>query len=305
LVFPPSFSQASGAAGARINTTLSRSFEFDLACDETFDQTAIFEQCGAKSMVDSSLEGVKATILAYGATSSGKTYTMSGLDQSSGGGDAASQGHQSDSHEGLILKSTRYLFERILERTNDGRGEYEVTASYLEVYNEQVFDLLNMTGRPLGVRHQPVSDEFYVPGLLEVRCENLNDLCAVLEEGHTNRRRAGHELNQDSSRSHSLLIVHVVCDMSKLGPTSSSSHQVNNAAMRKHGKLVFVDLAGSERLKRSKSSDAEETGAINKSLFTLAKVISLLADLNERSSTAHVPYRVREKILVEDIFIIF
>jgi hypothetical protein len=136
-----------------------------------------------------------------------------------------------------------------------------------------------------------------------VRCENLNDLSAVLEEGHANRRRAGHELNQDSSRSHSLLIVHVVCDMSKQFASTSTTSNVGGGSsskvgMRKFGKLVFVDLAGSERLKKSKSNDPEETGAINKSLFTLAKVISLLADLNERSSTAHVPYRVmrnREK----------
>jgi len=90
--------------------------------------------------------------------------------------------------------------------------------------------------------------------------------------------------------------------MSKLGgmnahknkgsTSNSNSASSSSSSMKKHGKLVFVDLAGSERLKRSKSSDAEETGAINKSLFTLAKVISLLADLNERSSTAHVPYRV-------------
>jgi len=312
-----------------VTTTLSRAFSFDLACHEDFDQQAVFDHCGAASFVDAALEGVKATVLAYGATSSGKTYTMSGLDQSSLGADAAGMGPTPASSssaspaaglppssevsatrelqpppsslpsssgaadaEGLIQKSARYLFQRVSERHAAGRERFTITASYCEVYHEHVFDLLQLTGRHLAVRHQPVSDEFYVPGLLEVRCEGLSDVMAVLEEGHLNRRRASHDLNQDSSRSHSLLTLHVhgqttahlAVPSSGTGSGSSSGGDGGGGGCRggggvlRKGKLVFVDLAGSERLKRSKNSDAEETGAINKSLFTLAKVISLLAD---------------------------
>jgi len=277
-----------------MTTTLSRAFQFDLVCHEGFSQDAVFSHSGAAHLVDAALEGVKATILAYGATSSGKTYTMSGLDESSPGAREA-HGEAGDAHEGLILKSARYLYERIATRA----AAVEVTASYCEVYNEQVFDLLNLTGRPLAPRHQSEANEFFVPGLLEVRCEALSDVTAVLEEGHQNRRRASHDLNQDSSRSHSLLTLHVL---------AAGEPQRAGVESLKRGKLVFVDLAGSERLKKSKTSDAEETGAINKSLFTLAKVISLLADHDGRElganavasagaagsvarRGAHIPYR--------------
>lgn len=147
-----------------------------------------------------------------------------------------------------------------------------------------MFDLLNLTGKPLSVRHHPHDEEFYVTGLLEVQCESIDDVTAVLEEGHTNRRRASHELNQDSSRSHSILTLHVLGQISGSGP---------DAGVRKRGKLVFVDLAGSERLKKSRSECVAETGAINKSLFTLAKVISVLSDNAEQPGPKqHVPYRV-------------
>jgi hypothetical protein len=214
----------SGGSGRQLTTTLSRSFAFDLACHEGFGQADVFNHSGASELVDKALTGVKATIMAYGATSSGKTYTMSGLDQSSYGTDAAgglgaeaslqASSGDASAHEGLILQATRYLFSRMAAIG----GGFSVIASYCEVYNEQVFDLLQEPPPPssshqavkgLGVRHHAALDEFFVPGLLEVRCESLSDVNAVLEEGNQNRRRASHELNADSSRSHSLLMLHV------------------------------------------------------------------------------------------------
>lgn len=161
--------QTAGAGQQRMTTTLSRAFQFDLVCHEGFSQDAVFSHSGAAHFVDAALEGVKATIMAYGATSSGKTYTMSGLDEASPGGrdnarDAGGTGGDVDAHEGLIIKSARHLYASIAAR----ESSVEVTASYCEVYNEHVFDLLNLTGRPLAPRHQPEVNEFFVPGLLEV-----------------------------------------------------------------------------------------------------------------------------------------
>ena len=135
---------------------------------------------------------------------------MSGLEQSSGGRDAAGAGTTSDAgaHEGLIVKAARYLFDQISSRFAE-HGRYIVSASYCEVYQEQVYDLLQLSGRPLGLRHATAEDEFFVVGLLEVQCETLADVEAVLAEGNANRSRAAHDLNQDSSRSHSLLTLHV------------------------------------------------------------------------------------------------
>jgi hypothetical protein len=278
-----------------------RAFSYDLVLAQEH-QASVFSRTNVASFVEAALEGVNATVMAYGATASGKTYTMSGLSQSTCGEDSALEDHaDSGAHEGLILKSARYLYQWMATLANEtcGGNQYSVVASYCEVYNEQVFDLLNLTGRPLPVRHQSVSDEFYVPGLLEVHCGTLDDVNAVLKEGHRNRRRASHDLNQDSSRSHSVLTLYVRCDLDALPGGRDAGAVINSAAgdsnarppqppaalsptrvrtVSKRGKLVFVDLAGSERLKRSKSNDPEETGAINKSLFTLAKVISILAD---------------------------
>lgn len=218
----PTSSHSGG--GRQLTTTLSRSFAFDLACHEGFGQADVFSHSGASELVDKALTGVKATIMAYGATSSGKTYTMSGLDQSSYGtdsagglgADASMQATSGDAsaHEGLILQATRYLYGRMAAMG----GGFSVIASYCEVYNEQVFDLLQEPPPPasshqslkgLGVRHHAALDEFFVPGLLEVCCESVSDVNAVLDEGSLNRRRASHELNADSSRSHSLLVLHV------------------------------------------------------------------------------------------------
>jgi hypothetical protein len=216
---------AARGGGRQLTTTLSRSFAFDLACHEGFGQGDVFSHSGAAELVDKALAGVKATVMAYGATSSGKTYTMSGLDQSSHGSDAADCGDgraagqdggnggvagDASAHGGLILQATRYLYSQMAARG----GGFRVVASYCEVYNEQVFDLLHepsaaSPAKGLGVRHHAASDEFYVPGLLEVQCVCLEDVQAVVDEGHRNRRRAAHDLNADSSRSHSLLVLHL------------------------------------------------------------------------------------------------
>jgi Kinesin-like protein len=113
-----------------------------------------------------------------------------------------------------------------------------------------------------------------------VECCNIDDLLAVLHEGVKNRRTAGHEMNSDSSRSHSILTVYVVSEI-----------ETNDQILRRFGKVSFVDLAGSERLKESNSQGAmvKETGNINKSLFTLGKVIAGLSD--KRNKQAYIPYR--------------
>mmetsp|Transcript_13673 Transcript_13673/g.21423 ORF Transcript_13673/g.21423 Transcript_13673/m.21423 type:complete len:109 (+) Transcript_13673:680-1006(+) len=103
-----------------------------------------------------------------------------------------------------------------------------------------------------------------------VECTSIQDLIAVLHEGIKNRHSGSHELNSDSSRSHSILTVYLI---------SETHNKEENHIYKKYGKMSFVDLAGSERLKESQSQGemAKETGQINKSLFTLGKVISMLS----------------------------
>lgn len=113
-----------------------------------------------------------------------------------------------------------------------------------------------------------------------VECTGVDDLIAVLNEGMKHRRVGSHELNKDSSRSHSILTIYVI-----------SEQNTDNDKVRRYGKISFVDLAGSERLKESKSQGEmiKETGNINKSLFTLGKVIAGLTDRNNKKP--FIPYR--------------
>ncbi|KAG3136792.1 hypothetical protein PI126_g17660 [Phytophthora idaei] len=198
---------------------------------------------------------------------------MSGLDELLAGTELRSErmgapNNAMDLSDGLIPRALKHLFSLLEQAPIDVKTV--VRASYCEIYNEQVFDLLNPESGALNVRWNARAS-FYVQDLLVVRCDSLSDVLAVVAEGHRNRHVASHSMNADSSRSHSLLTVHV--DRTETHDLDSGkSHGVT-----RYGKMSFVDLAGSERLKETKSSNAEETSNINRSLLTLGKVISALA----------------------------
>jgi kinesin family protein 12 len=144
-----------------------------------------------------------------------------------------------DSEDGLFPRSVRHMWERMTMRPE----QFYVKASFLEIYNEQLRDLLNPSS---GILHQRwnVRNGFFVEDLMVVECTSQQDLIAVLHEGMKNRKSGSHELNKDSSRSHSILTVYLI---------SESASQEDGHIFKKYGKISFVDLAGSERLKESKS----------------------------------------------------
>lgn len=115
-----------------------------------------------------------------------------------------------------------------------------------------------------------------------VECTSIQDLIAVMHEGIKNRHSGSHELNKDSSRSHSILTVYLIHESKE-----------ENHVYKKYGKISFVDLAGSERLKESLSEGQmkKETGAINSSLFTLGKVISMLSSKDLKNHAKYIPFR--------------
>lgn len=158
--------------------------------------------------------------------------------------------------------------------------QFYVKASFAEIYKEQIQDLLNPASGILHCRWN-VQNGFFVEDLTVVECTSKDDLIAVLHEGIKNRKTGSHNLNPDSSRSHSILTVYLI-----------SETKNDNDIYKKYGKISFVDLAGSERLKEteSKGEMLKETGNINKSLFILGKVISCLSDRKGYSNT-HIPYR--------------
>ena len=249
-------------------TTL-RSLTVD-ACLAGSAQAPVFQAARAENLLMDALSGYSVTIFAYGQTGSGKTFTMTGPDSIDYGREAAAASLDDGPH-GLIPRVLSDLFEL----TAHGREHAGVTvsASYLEIYNEQLNDLLNPASVNLQLRHEARLGPF-VQNLLQVECESLGDAMAVLAEGTRNRKVSSHQLNKDSSRSHCLMTLHL-----------------KDANTGCTGRISLVDLAGSERLKDSCSEGAmaSETGHINRSLFALGNVISSLSDARRRQG--HIPYR--------------
>ncbi|RHZ39190.1 hypothetical protein DYB31_002223 [Aphanomyces astaci] len=232
----------SAGAGGR---ELVRNFQFDLCASEDMSQDDFFNLSGITTLLDSALEGYLATVFAYGQTGSGKTYSMSGLEEKLGlSKERTTSQDYDDPSDGLIPRSIRYLFQSVAIKSPD--TTFSMKASYCEIYNEQAYDLLNAAS-----------------GALNVRWNDRNGV-------------GSHEMNKDSSRSHSILTISL--DQEVLDPNDGHS-------VVKYGKMSFVDLAGSERLRDTKSANAEETSSINKSLLTLGKVI---AALGTKSSQARI-----------------
>lgn len=245
------------------------------------------------------LEGFSATVFAYGQTGSGKTYTMAG-------GQDDWERQNVSAIDGVIPRSVRYIFDQVAARKD--KVKYTVRASFLEIYNENVRDLWNPSSGCLSIREYPPGywRGFYVEDLYIFECTNVEDMLFMLSEGMRHRAVGSHNLNKDSSRSHSMLTFYL-----------ESEEESEGEPYVKFGKISFVDLAGSERLKETQGTDAtmggaqdfqatfrsrarmkgdemlKETGNINKSLFTLGKVISALGDASKANSLTpgFVPYR--------------
>ncbi|XP_065281320.1 kinesin-like protein KIF12 isoform X4 [Dermacentor albipictus] len=245
-------------------------FTFTVVFEPEATQEDVFEHCGIKRLIDMALDGFASTIMAYGQTGAGKTYTLTGPPEASEGGASV---------PGIMQLAFGYLFGEITQR----RGvEYIVQASYLEVYKEHVLDLLNPSHKTLPVRWSK-DKGFYAENLFVVECEDLGDLDGVLQEGRKNRQVRSHEMNEYSSRSHSILTINLASDV--------RDPDDPNIFIRRQGKLSLVDLAGSEKTKktRSRGNTLVEANNINKSLLVLGNCISCLADPKKR--TGHIPYR--------------
>ncbi|XP_033747896.1 kinesin-like protein KIF12 isoform X6 [Pecten maximus] len=259
------------------NTSV-RSFGFNVVFEPEATQQDLFEHSGMKKLVDMSLNGYACTALAFGQTGSGKTHTMTGppqqyYDEFEGGK------HPPEDMVGIMQRSFEYLVQMLQQNG----GNKTLRASYLEIYNEQVVDLLNpVRRRNLQVRWSK-NKGFYVENLFVVECETVDDMMAVLEEGMKYRQTGSHGLNETSSRSHSMMTLAIDSEL--------QDPEDENLYITKRGKLTFVDLAGSEKVKDSHSTAETliESNNINRSLLVLGNCISCLGDHRKRGG--HVPYR--------------
>ncbi|NWZ40229.1 KIF12 protein, partial [Brachypodius atriceps] len=217
------------------------------------------------------------TVFAFGQTGSGKTYTLMG---------PLAQNDTQPASPALLGLMQR-SFTCLLEQSRSRGSDLALSVSYLEIYNEQIRDLLS-PGPPcsLPLRWSKTRG-FYVENQLSVEFESLEAIVSLLLQGSQRRRTSAHALNRHSSRSHALLTIHV---RSRAHHPSTWVLQAG-ACPSKQGTLCFVDLAGSERVKETGSSGelSLEANSINRSLLALGHCISMLA--KPRGKRMHIPYR--------------
>ncbi|XP_011883299.1 PREDICTED: kinesin-like protein KIF12 isoform X1 [Vollenhovia emeryi] len=249
-------------------------FSYNVVFEPNATQEDILQYSGIKNLIEMAVEGFSCTVFCYGQTGSGKTHTLTGPPRLFEKADPYSEDH------GLVFRSFVYLFKVLQEHE---KCNFVLKASSLEIYNEKVIDLLNpgTSRKPLAVRWSKKTRGFFVENLFTVECEELDDLLAVLEEGMRNRSIGTHNMNEYSSRSHSILTVNI----------TSEQAMENGVFISKQGKINFVDLAGSEMTKKtlSEGKTLEEANNINKSLMVLGYCISSLSDGKKKSG--HIPYR--------------
>ncbi|KAJ2392946.1 Kinesin-like protein kif15 [Coemansia sp. RSA 2611] len=252
----------------------SENFTFDYVGDENCTQPEVFEAVG-KRAVDQCMQGYNGTIFAYGQTGSGKTFTMQGARDEFTGPD--------DELRGLIPRCFEYLFERIAheEVRTQGRVKYLCRASYIEIYNETIYDLLDPLTRTCAMR-EDIKRGVFIDGVTEETVQDPNEAYDVFVRGTTNRHVSATSMNRESSRSHSVLMLVI----------QSLTQMDTGLTEIREAKFNLVDLAGSERQKLANTSGMrlKEAANINKSLSTLGNVINSLVDVASGKSR-HVNYR--------------
>ncbi|XP_047130894.1 kinesin-like protein KIF15 isoform X1 [Hydra vulgaris] len=252
-----------------------KQFSYDFVANMETTQEEVFTTVG-KGIIEAFVNGFNGTIFAYGQTGSGKTFTMMGP--------PGDDGIDTFTHEmrGVIPRCFEYMFSLInreQEKIGD-RVEFLATCSFLEIYNEQVYDLISPSTAGLQLREN-IKKGVFVDSLAERDVCSAKDAYRVLESGWLNRRVASTSMNRESSRSHAVFTVSL-----------SSKRRVGGMANIKVAKLHLVDLAGSERQKDTNTQDLrlKEAGSINKSLSALGNVIMALVDITH-GKTRHVHYR--------------
>lgn len=244
--------------------------QVDAALPSSSTQADVFGVVGWP-MVDHCMDGFNSTIFAYGQTGSGKTHTMMG-------------DIEDEQQAGLVPRVFARLFEAIRARASDGEDDsYTISCSFLEIYNEEVTDLLHTSSTNLQIRDGDVKRGVYVQGLSSHPVASLADVLRLIAFGSENRKIASTELNERSSRSHSVFTATITWEGVRAGVKTFRSSKLN-----------LVDLAGSERVGKSGATGEQlvEARSINKSLSVLGRVIARLVDKQVGGGgNVHVPYR--------------
>ncbi|KAM1217169.1 hypothetical protein ACFX2I_013389 [Malus domestica] len=244
----------------------------------TFDSLDIFQLVGAP-LVENCMAGFNSSVFAYGQTGSGKTYTMWGP------ANALLDENLSSDQQGLTPRVFECLFARLNEeqiKHADKELKYQCHCSFLEIYNEQITDLLDPNQKSLQIR-EDVKSGVYVENLTEECVRTMKDVTQLLIKGLSNRRTGSTSINAESSRSHTVFTCVV----------ESQCKNVANGTSFKTSRINLVDLAGSERQKLTGAAGErlKEAGNINRSLSQLGNLINILAEISQTGKQRHIPYR--------------
>jgi hypothetical protein len=270
-------------------------FTFDATYGKESSQADMFNR-SIVPLVNSCLEGYNATCLAYGQTGSGKTHTILGqTDQS----DHTVPPEEDQSEAGVIPRALRSLFRALAkkkeESTDQVKFDYNVQVEFLELYGEDVRDLLQpdpSSGPKLSIRDGTKGKEPEVIGIKSVDVHSAEDALLCLTRGTLRRVTRATSMNAESSRSHAIMsvIIHQKTTRKVANPAGGKDVE---EVMTRNSKFHFVDLAGSERIKRTNATGqgVKEGININKGLLILGNVISALASQSGKKKESFVPYR--------------
>uniref|UniRef100_A0AAQ4S643 Kinesin-like protein n=1 Tax=Gasterosteus aculeatus aculeatus TaxID=481459 RepID=A0AAQ4S643_GASAC len=234
-------------------------YVFDRVLPPNTEQVQVYDTC-ARQIVNDVLGGYNGTIFAYGQTASGKTHTMEGI--------------LHDPHlMGIIPRISRDIFDHIYSM--DENLEFHIKVSYFEIYLDKIRDLLDVSKTNLSV-HEDKNRVPFVKGCTERFVSSPDEVMDVIDEGKANRHVAVTNMNEHSSRSHSIFLINI-------------KQENMETELKLSGKLYLVDLAGSEKVSKTgaEGSVLDEAKNINKSLSALGNVISALSE----GTKTHVPYR--------------
>ena len=250
----------------------NKNFTFDKIFDASCTQRDVYEGAASR-IVDAALQGYNGTVFAYGQTGTGKTHTMEGKDEPI-------------EERGILPHAFHHVFDSI-EKNKNNKNEKQVEslvrASFLEIYNENVRDLLAKDQTKTCDLKEDSDHNVYVNGLTTFVVKSASEMHNILQVGKKNRSVGATLMNADSSRSHSIFTVTVETSRLRDGDPPGADPHI------KVGKLNLVDLAGSERQSKTNASGdrLKEATKINLSLSALGNVISALVD----GKSQHIPYR--------------
>ena len=238
-------------------------YEFDIILNENSTQSEVFEST-CPTIITGVIQGYNSSIFAYGPTGSGKSYTMLGT----------------DSEPGLVYRASSIIYQEIdhFSSTQD----FKVSIGFLEIYNENIKDLLNSQKIGLDIREDPQKG-VYVAGLRENIVTNVEEVEKLVRVGVNRRITESTMANVVSSRSHAIIQITVESREKVL----ADSYEISV------GKLNLIDLAGSERASKTRNKGARllEGANINRSLLSLGNCINALSEVHMRGRRVFVPYR--------------